>query len=66
MLAADAFLSNGNYAKAKELYELALSKGKIVDKAGADQTARVLTRLGMSKVGVGDLDGYFHVLPVSS
>ena len=57
VLAADAFLSNGNYAKAKELYELALSKGKIVDKAGADQTARVLTRLGMSKVGVGDLAG---------
>jgi hypothetical protein len=57
VLAGDAFLSHGNYTKAKELYELAISKGKLVDKAGADQSGRVLTRLGIAKVALNDLAG---------
>jgi hypothetical protein len=57
VLTADAYLSQGNYAKAKEFYELAISKGKIVDKTGVDQTGRVLTRLGISKTYLGDYAG---------
>ncbi len=57
VLAGDAYLSHGDYAKAKELYELAVSKGKLVDKAGADQSGRVLTRLGIAKVALNDLAG---------
>jgi hypothetical protein len=57
VLAGDAFLSHGNYAKAKELYELAISKGKLVDKTGADQSGRVHTRLGIAKVALNDLAG---------
>jgi tetratricopeptide (TPR) repeat protein len=57
VLTADAYLSQGNYAKAKEFYELALTKGKIVDKSGVDQTARAQTRLAISKAYMGDYAG---------
>ncbi len=57
VLTADAYLSQANYAKAKEFYELAMSKGKITDKSGVDQTARVQMRLGIAKAYLNDFAG---------
>ena len=48
--AADAFLSYGDFAKAADLYKIAMTK------PGADM-ARVLTRLGIAQIGTGDFAG---------
>ncbi|MFC4292045.1 hypothetical protein ACFOWX_06410 [Sphingorhabdus arenilitoris] len=56
-LTADAFFSQGKYATAQSLYELALTKANINDKDGADRTARVTMRLGMAKAKQGDWAG---------
>ncbi|MEP7351426.1 MAG: hypothetical protein ABI668_15965 [Sphingorhabdus sp.] len=56
-LTADSFFSHKDYNTAKELYELALSKGAVLDKEGRDQTDRTRFRLAMSKAFLGDYAG---------
>jgi hypothetical protein len=56
-LTADSFFSHKNYTTSKELYEIALSKGPVVDKEGKDQTDRARFRLAMSKTMLGDYAG---------
>jgi hypothetical protein len=56
-LSGDALFSHKEYARAKAMYELALSKGSVRDKEGVDQTDRVNMRLAQSKIGLGDLTG---------
>ena len=56
-LTADSFYSHKNYQTAKELYELALSKGAVLDKDGKDQSDRTRFRLAMSKAMLGDYAG---------
>lgn len=57
LLNGDAALSFGDYAKAKELYEIAQGKGGLTDNQGADQTDRLLTHLAIAKVNLGDFAG---------
>lgn len=56
-LTGDSFFSHKNYQTAKELYEVALQKGAVLDKDGRDQTDRTRFRLGMSKAMLGDYAG---------
>jgi hypothetical protein len=48
---ADAMLGYGDYARATALYQIALSKGGSID------ANRVNTRLGISRLGTGDVAG---------
>ncbi len=57
LLTGDALLSFGQYARAKAMYETALTKGNIVDREGANQTDRALTNLAIAKVNLGDYAG---------
>lgn len=57
MLAGDDYLSNGDNAKAVELYTLALSRGPIKSNAGADVTDEATFRLGIAKLGSNDVAG---------
>lgn len=56
-LSGDALLSHKEYARAKAMYELALTKGGIRDKDGVDQTDRVNMRLAQCKIALGDMLG---------
>ncbi len=56
-LVADAFYSHREFAKAQSLYELALSKGKAVNREGVDETNRVLMRLALAKIGQNNWAG---------
>ena len=56
-LTADSFFSHKNYKTAKELYEIAIQKGPVLDKDGKDQTDRTRFRLAMSKTMLGDYAG---------
>jgi len=56
-LTADSFYSHKNYQVAKDLYELALQKGAVLDKGGVDQADRTRFRLAMSKAMLGDYAG---------
>ncbi len=56
-LSGDALISHNEFARAKAMYELALTKGNIRDREGADQTDRVYMRLAMVKIGLGDMAG---------
>jgi hypothetical protein len=56
-LSGDALFAHKEYARAKAMYELSLSKGAVRDKEGVDQTDRVLLRLAQSKIGLGDIAG---------
>lgn len=57
LLSGDNLLSFGQFARAKALYETALSKGGIVDRDGVDQTDRALTNLAIAKINLGDYAG---------
>lgn len=57
LLTGDAALSLGDFAKAKELYELALTKGSITDNQNVDQTDRLLMHLAIAKGNLGDWTG---------
>jgi hypothetical protein len=56
MLGAEVFLSRQQYAIARDLYQLALTKGSLVNKEGLDQTDRAILRLGVSQIGLGEID----------
>lgn len=56
-LTGDSFYSHKNYQMAKDLYEVALQKGAVLDKGGMDQTDRTRFRLAMSKAMLGDYAG---------
>lgn len=56
-LTGDALFSQGKYAEAQSLYELALTKGSIVDNTGQDRTDRTIMRLGITKAYQKDWAG---------
>ncbi|NJM49671.1 MAG: hypothetical protein HC843_01205 [Sphingomonadales bacterium] len=56
-LTGDAFFSQGKYATAQSLYELALTKPNINDKDGLDRSERTIMRLGIAKAKQGDWPG---------
>lgn len=57
MLAADDLFSNGDYAKARDLYALALTRAPIKSNEGTDETNEAQLRLGISKLYLNDIAG---------
>ena len=55
-MGAELFLSRGDYAIARDLYQIAIANGRISDRNGADQTDRTLFRLATSQIGLGEWD----------
>ncbi len=57
LLTGDAFLSQANYAKALEMYQLAFSKGNLIDGEKHDQSNKAQLHLGMVKAYLKDYAG---------
>jgi hypothetical protein len=57
LLTGDALFSFGQFERAKAMYEIALTKGNIIDRDGINQTDRALTNLAIAKVNLGDYAG---------
>lgn len=57
MLAGDDLLSNSDYAKARDMYALALSRGPVKANDGSDATGEATLRLGITKLELGDMAG---------
>jgi hypothetical protein len=57
LLTGDSMLAFGKFDRAKAMYEAALSKGKIIDRDGVNQTDRALTNLAIAKINLGDYAG---------
>jgi hypothetical protein len=57
LLTGESYMNLRNFAKAQEMYELAISKGPLRDREGKDQTARVYLHLAMAKIFQGNYSG---------
>jgi hypothetical protein len=54
LLTGESYMNLRNFAKAQEMYELAISKGQVRDREGKDQTARLYLHLAMAKIHQGN------------
>jgi tetratricopeptide (TPR) repeat protein len=57
LLTGESYMNLRNFAKAQEMYELAISKGPLRDREGKDQAARVYLHLAMAKIIQGNYAG---------
>ncbi len=57
LLTGESYMGLRNFAKAQEMYELAMTKGGIRDREGKDQTGRLMLHLAMAKIYQGNYQG---------